>query len=212
MHSFYSTRPTQPYDYSYVGEAARAHVSTNRMRVLTIERRKKSLIVAYLLQHPYRSYIVALAVAMALSASAAWAVDFPEPHQQGDVTYVSGGIGSDETDALALVKKDYNLYLTSTDVTGHYLGGSRILISNAAQGVLVDVVAQGPLFYAHLPNGRYHIESFNGTASKKQSVVIGHGKASRVHFSWPVSTADLNISAHNTVEPTIISPDPITIP
>jgi hypothetical protein len=205
MPTFYSNEPELLFT------PTRSHVSATRMRVLPIERRKKSPVIGYFLDHPYRAYIIAFAVAIALSVSTAWA-DMPEAHQQGDVTYISGGIGSDETDALAMVKKDYNLYLTSTDSTGHFLGGARITISNAKREMLVDVVAQGPLFYAHLPNGRYAIESFNGTQSKKQSVTITNGKAARVHFTWPVSAADSAVTAHNTVEPTIISPDPITVP
>jgi len=202
---------TYGYTHSSIPEA-RAHSSEVRMRVLPIERRKKSALFAYFLQHPYRSYMMALAMAVALSASAAWADEALEPHQQGDVTYISGGIGSDETDALALLKKDYNLQLTSTDATGHYLGGSRVIISNAAHATLVDVLAQGPLFYAHLPNGRYLVETINASSSKKQSVTIASGKTSRLHFTWPVSAADSAITAANTIEPTIISPDPITIP
>lgn len=217
MHSFYSTRPTQPYDYSYlVAPTTRSQVSATRMHVLTIERRKKSALFAYFLRHPYRSYMIAFAVAVALSASTAWAADFPEIHQQGDVTYVSGGIGDDETEALAVAKKDYNLHLTSTDSTGHYLGGSRTVIRNGANAVLIDVVSHGPLFYAHLPSGRYSVESFNGDQSKKKSVNISSGKAARVNFTWPASTVDAYtapaVPLKLPIEPTIISPNPITTP
>lgn len=211
MPTFYSPRPTQPYRHATMAE--RSDMSATRMRVLSIERRKKSWITTYFLEHPYRSYMIALAVAIALSAGTAWADAMPEAHQQGDIVYISGGIGSGETEALALVKKDYNLHITSTDSAGSFLGGSRITISNAKREMLIDVVARGPLFYARLPNGRYTIESFNATSSKKQSVHITSDKASRVHFSWPVSAADnANAAANAVVEPTVISPDPITTP
>lgn len=222
MYAFYSTRPTRLYDEPYaVASIKRGKSSVARMRMMTIERQKKSALVAFFFRHPYRAYMIALAVAIGLSAATAWADSPLEPHQQGEVIYLSGGIGSDETEALALVKKDYNLQLTSTDATGHYLAGSRIIIRNAAQVVLIDVVAQGPLFYAHLPNGRYIIESFNGTGSKKKSLTISQGKTARINFSWPVNTPvsvtpkttqSATVPAAIEVEPTVISPEPITIP
>ena len=213
MPTFYGSRSTQHYiGTSRVMPNERSGMSATRMRVLPIERRRKSTIAAYFLEHLYRSYMIALAVAIALSAGTAWADDMPEAHQQGDIVYISGGIGSGEVEALALVKKDYNLHITSTDSTGHYVGGSRMTISNAKREMLIDIVAQGPLFYARLPNGRYTIESFNASASKKQSVSIANGKPARVHFTWPASAADNATSAQNTLEPTVISPDPITTP
>jgi hypothetical protein len=190
MHMFYSTRPTQPYHHAYDEHGKSADTSATRMRVLTIERRKKSLLVSYLLQHPYRSYLVGLALAVALSANAAWGADMLEAHQQGDVSYISGGIGSDETDALALVKQDYNLHLTSTDATGHYLSGERIIIRNAADAIVVDVVAQGPLFFASLPHGRYRIESMNGSESKTFKATIKKGVTLRKQFVWATTPED----------------------
>jgi hypothetical protein len=182
------------------------------LRVLTIERRKKSAISAYFLQHPYRTYMMAFTVALALSAGNAFA-QMPEAHQQGDVSYISGGIGSDETDAIEAVKESYNLRVTSADKTGHFRGDTEIVIRDMKQNVLLDVTTQGPLFYAQLPNGRYIVEGISEDQSRKQTIRIANAKATRVHFSWPVSLVDMSTSAANhTIEPTIISPDPITTP
>lgn len=166
----------------------------------------------YFLKHPYRSYMIALALALALSAGNAFA-EMPEAHQQGDITYISGGIGSDETDAIEAVKESYNLRVTSADKTGHFRGDTEVVIRDMKQNVLLDVMTQGPLFYALLPNGRYIVEGISEDQSRKQTIRIASGKATRVHFSWPVSLVDMSTSAANhTIEPTIISPDPITVP
>ena len=113
--------------------------------------RSRSSVSGYFLKHPYRSYMIALALALALSAGNAWAQDgLPDVRQQGDVSYISGGVGSDESDALEAVKNDYNLRITSADITGHFRGDTRIIVTDAAQTVLLDTTSQGPLLYAKL--------------------------------------------------------------
>jgi hypothetical protein len=164
------------------------------------------------LKNSYRSYMIALAVALALSAGNAFA-GMPEMQQQGDIPYISGGIGSDETDAIEAVKENYNLRVTSADKTGHFRGDTRIIVSDVTEDVLLDTITQGPLFYANLPKGRYTVYGYSEGQSKTQKVTITKGKTTRVHFSWPVSLQDMhNAATNHTVEPTIISPDPITVP
>jgi hypothetical protein len=199
MHSFYSTRPTRPYEYlPVIAPAVRSF--------------DKPSLLGHFLKHPYRSYMLVLVVAVALVAMPAFAQSqMPEAHQQGDIVYISGGIGADETAAIESVKGDYNLNVTSADKTGHFRGDTEIVIRDMKRNVLLDVTAQGPLFYANLPNGRYTVEGISNDQTRKQTVRIISGKTARVHFSWPVSLVDMfDASADAMVEPTRISPDPIT--
>jgi hypothetical protein len=199
MHIFYSTRPTRPYEYlPVIAPVVEAH--------------NKPSISGYFLKHPYRCYMAALAVAITLVALPAFAQSqMPEAHQQGDIVYISGGIGADETAAIESVKGDYNLNVTSADKTGHFRGDTEIVIRDMKKNVLLDVTAQGPLFYAKLPNGRYTIEGISDDQSRKQAVRITSEKNARVHFSWPVSLVDMVEPPYSSsVEPTRISSDPIT--
>ena len=147
----------------------------------------------YFLKHPYRCYMAAVAIIVALSASSALAQSqMPEAHQQGDIIYISGGIGADETAAIESVKGSYNLNVTSADKTGHFRGDTEIVISDMKRNVLLDVTTQGPLFYAQLPNGRYIVEGISEDQIRKQTIRINGMKPARVHFSWPVSIGDLS--------------------
>jgi hypothetical protein len=150
-------------------------------------------------------------VATALVAMPALAQQMPEAHQHGDIVYISGGIGADETAAIESVKGDYNLNVTSADRTGHFRGDTEIVIRDMKRNVLLDVTAQGPLFYANLPNGRYTIEGISDDQSRKQTVRITGTKTARVHFIWPVSLVDMvEPPTSSSLEPTLISSDPIT--
>lgn len=139
---------------------------------------------------PYIKHIASLIVlfAPALISTSAHAQDVEpaEIHHQGNISYVSGGISVEEVNALKAVKKDYNLYVMSSDVGGHFTGEFHIVVKDAADQVLLDTQG-GPLFYAALPAGKYTIE---GTAMgisepKKQNFTITTGKTANVHFIWP---------------------------
>lgn len=180
MYSLYKTHPTTPVE----------HLPALAPRVQD----KDS---SYFLNHPYRCSLLVVGAAIALIACAAVAEsNIPEAHQQGDIVYISGGIGTDETDAIESMKGDYNLNVTSADRTGHFRGDTEIVISDMKRNVLLDVTAQGPLFYAQLPKGRYVIEGISEDQSRKQTVSITGTKTARVHFSWPTSVADLSDDAN----------------
>lgn len=98
MQTFHYTHRNPLFDHSPT-----SYTVVNSGLELPIERRHKKGLSAYFLSHPYRSYMIVLAVAVALSAANVWAQDaLPAVQQQGDITYISGGIGSDESNALGL--------------------------------------------------------------------------------------------------------------
>ncbi len=110
-------------------------------------------------------------------------------HQQGTISYMSGGIGQDESDAMEAAQGGYNLRVLNTDKAGHYSGDIRIVISDSKNKPLLDTVA-GPLFYANLANGRYVVEGFSGNQHQKKLVTITGHKPIRVRFTWQQDITD----------------------
>lgn len=108
--------------------------------------------------------------------------DFPSPQTFDNITYITGGIGSEERNYMESVQKNYSLRAMIADKTGHLVADSRIVIRSQDGRDVLDVVA-GPLFYANLPAGKYIIENFNEGRSKQQTITIG-GRPANVHFSW----------------------------
>jgi hypothetical protein len=136
----------------------------------------------------HHTLLACIALTM-LSASPLWADDVLEVHQQGDMSYVTGGIGEDESDALQATQHNYNLHVMNADKDGHFSDDIRIVISDPKHTVLLDTVG-GPLFYANVPSGRYLVEGFSDTQSKKQTVTIAGNKTVRVRFVWPQDATD----------------------
>lgn len=134
--------------------------------------------------------MMALMTLAALVSTPVWASENPpQIHQLGNISYVTGGIGEVETDALRATKENYNLRITNADKVGHFSGDTRVVISDLTHNILLDVTS-GPLFYANLPNGKYVITGFSGEESKKEKITIVSGKATRVRFMWLADATD----------------------
>lgn len=136
-------------------------------------------------------HIVLAVIALAtLSVSPVWAQDNPlEVQQQGNISYVTGGIGDDEKSQLEATQHNYNLHVMNADKSGHFSGDTRIVISDLQHNPLLDATS-GPLFYANLPKGRYIVEGYSQEKMKKQTVTIGNTKPAHIRFVWPEDMSD----------------------
>lgn len=129
-------------------------------------------------------YIVAAISTMALHSSVALADDILEVQHTGKVTFVTGGIGDEERDAMRAVQSNYNLrILSAAGASGEYPGDTHIVISDTKGNELVNTDAD-PLFYAQMPSGHYIVNESSAGQSKKQSVTINAGKPVSITFRW----------------------------
>src|SRR6516165_5668823 len=85
------------------------------------------------------SAVVLLLAAVAIQPGVAEAKDLVI-HQQGDVSYVSGGVG-EEKEALAAASNRFNLKVTMALGTGHFVGDARVLIEDAHGRPVLDTTA-----------------------------------------------------------------------
>ena len=108
-----------------------------------------------------------------------------QPQTQGNVTFVSGGVGIDERNELNATSANYNLSLLfSVQGTGDYLSNVKVHITNLKGNTLLETVSDGPKLFAKLPSGRYIVTvEFNGeTYHKTVSVSDKHNAA--LSFTW----------------------------
>jgi hypothetical protein len=76
----------------------------------------------------------------------------------------------------AEAKEGYKLQLVfATQKSGEYVANVKVMISDAKGETLIDVVSDGPGFYAKLPVGHYKISAENrGTLQGRSIDVTGH--------------------------------------
>jgi hypothetical protein len=121
-------------------------------------------------------------------ASAAPAVDRPslEPHMQGKVTYLTGGIGEEEQAAVREHAGEYNLWITLTRPDGAYLSKVEVRVENDAGETLLDTTTDGPFLLAKLPPGRYAIRTMAmDRHTERRTVDVPEQGQSRIYVAMP---------------------------
>ncbi|MEO8407539.1 MAG: hypothetical protein ABI476_03830, partial [Oxalobacteraceae bacterium] len=104
---------------------------------------------------------------------------------QNGISYVSGGIGAAQQQALKSMRKDYNLLLTfAVKKSGAYLADIKVNIQNAKGDKVLDTVSSGPLFYAKLAPGKYRVMAESKDKVLTKSVSIGKRGAKDLYFYW----------------------------
>ncbi|WP_445369614.1 carboxypeptidase-like regulatory domain-containing protein [Methylomonas sp. BW4-1] len=108
-----------------------------------------------------------------------------QPQSQGEVRFVSGGIGGDERDALRAVRADYNLSLLfSMKGTGEYFSDVIVKISNAKGQTVLDTVADGPMLFAQLKPGRYTVSVDHEGQIIRKTVTVDAKQRAPLSFTW----------------------------
>jgi len=126
-----------------------------------------------------------------LAAAPALATDSAMPpalQTQGTVSYVSGGIGEDQSDAFKRAAAEYPLELLfarQATPRDEYLADVRVTICDRAGNPVLETISAGPFLLANLPAGKYSIDAEYNGERKHQSVDIHNGKHRRAVFVWP---------------------------
>jgi len=108
------------------------------------------------------------------------------PVTEGNISYVGGGIGAGQVQAMKNLRKDYNLLLTfALKGSGEYLADIDLDIQDAKGEKVLETVAPGPLFYAKLPQGKYKITAqYHGKSLAKSAYIRKNSLARDLYFYW----------------------------
>jgi hypothetical protein len=135
--------------------------------------------------------LVVIALVFAQSATSvafAATTNLPPLQQQGAVTYLSGGVGSDQSAALKDVMHKYPLVLEFAGATHHgneYLADVPVHIADMNGKTLLNATSHGPFMLASLPNGRYKITASHDGKTQQRLVDINSSGHVRAMFVWP---------------------------
>ncbi|CAI8693578.1 carboxypeptidase regulatory-like domain-containing protein [Burkholderia sp. IT-111MI5] len=135
------------------------------------------------------SLVRALLLSATLVGIAPVAADdnLPPVQHTDKVTYLSGGIGLDQSVAIKGVMRDYALVLTFVRraLSGNeYLSDVLVTITDMKGNTILEAPSDGPFMLANLRNGRYAINaSYNGQ-SERYIVNISASRHARHTFIW----------------------------
>ncbi|MFL9959000.1 carboxypeptidase regulatory-like domain-containing protein [Paraburkholderia nemoris] len=128
-----------------------------------------------------------------LAGSAQLALAMPEglpPVQHaGGISYLSGGVGSDESTAIKGEMGNYPLVLEfagKTNAGNDYLADIPVQISDAHGTVVLDTSSRGPFILISLPNGRYTVTAIYNGKQVRRAVSVVTGAHAHEVFIWPM--------------------------
>jgi len=100
-------------------------------------------------------------------------------------SYLSGGVSSDERDAMEERGKTYNLKLVFAEKSGAYLADVKLVIADAQGKEIISITTNGPWFYAQLPSANYSIAAtLNGQTKMIRSLDLAKGKFVQQALLW----------------------------
>jgi hypothetical protein len=110
-----------------------------------------------------RRISASLIIAATLGAAAApLALAQMTPQTQGDVTYVSGGVGDEWQQSMEALRAQYNLHLLfAQQGSGAYFAYVPVKIADASGRTVLDATSQGPFLYARLKPGSYTVTALH---------------------------------------------------
>ena len=111
-------------------------------------------------------------------------------HTDGDIRYVSGGIGDSERTELDALSDQFNLHMVfATQGSGEYLSAVKVTILDARNGQVLSAESKGPWFFVQLPSGDYCVAvtptgSRGQGETQRKTVRIDGSNRSRLDFYW----------------------------
>jgi hypothetical protein len=132
-----------------------------------------------------------LATSAAIAAAGhADAAKLPAEMVQGEVHYVSGGIGHDEAAAFRHAEKHYPLALVFSSKAkprDEFVSDVKVMIRDAKGKTMLDAASTGPFLLARLPAGKYDIQATHGSKMLERHATVVEGKPMQLAFLWPAS-------------------------
>jgi hypothetical protein len=119
-------------------------------------------------------------------------VSFPEEtdettaleEERTKTPYLSGGIGTDERDALSAEAKNYNLKIVFATKGKSYLADIAVKMKNESGKTIIDATSDGPWFFTRLSPGKYTVFATMKEEALRQKVEIKQIGQTVLYFFW----------------------------
>ena len=138
--------------------------------------------------HTPLSRVVLSACLVLFSSLSLAQADIPEAKVSQGIEYISGGIGSEESDAMLALGKKWPLTLEfSQDHPQRplWVADVTVKILDQKKKVVFEALSEGPIMLLKMNPGKYDAEyTFEGKVLKR-SLVVEEGKFQKQSVVWP---------------------------
>ncbi len=129
--------------------------------------------------------LLLMSAAVPAADTATDSATLPPAQHAGTISYRSGGIGADSSDAMKAEASRYSLAMTFTarmENRDAYTIPSHLRIVDASGSSVLDITPDGPYVLVNLPTGQYQVTAGAGAGSKTQAVQIVAGAHKKLAF------------------------------
>jgi hypothetical protein len=121
-----------------------------------------------------------------LAAPLIWA-QIPQTQYSQGVSYITGGVGEEESTAILAEAKQWPLLLELSQLEngrGVWIFGSQIKILDSKNAVVFDAKADGPYMLINLTAGDYVIQASYLGVEQKRSISMKVGQSQKISIFW----------------------------
>jgi hypothetical protein len=133
--------------------------------------------------------ILLLALSQVCTLALAQSTDPPvslQPQTAGGISYVCGGVGQGEQQAIKAQAGKYDLMLTFAVTHGAYLADVDVEIKDAKGGVVLSAKCDGPIMLVDLPGaGTWRVTAQANGQSRQRTISTGKGRLTQATLIWP---------------------------
>jgi hypothetical protein len=108
----------------------------------------------------------------------------PQIQQQGDVSFVSGGVGLDESKALQQAQSQWPLSLRFTGPGSEFLADVNVRIVDAHNSEVLNTSSSGPYMLVKLRPGRYTVHARYKDQEQTKAVTVAAKGSAKSAFYW----------------------------
>ena len=111
----------------------------------------------------------------------------PDTQYSQGISYISGGVGEEESQAILAEAKQWPLLLELSQLEngrGVWIFGAKIKILNSQNQVIFDAQADGPYILINLTTGQYQIEASYQGVVQKRSVNVQASGSQKLAIFW----------------------------
>ena len=111
----------------------------------------------------------------------------PDVQTQNGIQYLTGGIGSEESDAIKADAHNWSMEITFSEIgpeRARWVADIDFQIQNASNQVILKAVSEGPLVLVKLPKGQYTISAINSGVEVHHQVEVKTGGVQKVSIFW----------------------------
>lgn len=112
----------------------------------------------------------------------------PEVQRIGDISYIAGGIGSDESDAIQAESKKWPLLLQFSQIDekgwGSWISSVKVRIFDSQKREIFNTICDGPFLLLDLNSGEYIMEFTYNDVIQKKIVTIKPKQPEKLSIYW----------------------------